>query len=55
VSFYKAVKTKPWTAYITNNHKKIHLGYFKTLEEAASVYNQAAANQWGEFANLNVI
>lgn len=55
VSFYKRVKEKPWSAYITNNRKKQHLGYFKTIQEAAIAYNQAAIKQWGNFALLNEI
>lgn len=34
VSFYK--KTNKWVAYIHINDKMVHLGYFKTLEEASN-------------------
>ena len=35
--------------------KEIHLGHFKTKEEAAIAYNNAAIKYHGEFASLNVI
>lgn len=53
VSAYSANKTNPWMAYITNQRKKIHLGYFKTAKEAAKAYDIAALEQWGEFAHIN--
>jgi hypothetical protein len=55
VSFYKSNKTKPWTAYIQNMGKKIHLGYFETAENAAMAYNKAATTQWGKYAYINNI
>ena len=48
VSFYK--RTKKWVAYIGNNNKKIHLGYFNTPEEAHAAYVTAANKYFGEFA-----
>lgn len=56
-SEYKGVykhKNK-WAASITVNYNKISLGLFKTQEEAASAYNEAALKYHKEFAFLNEI
>jgi hypothetical protein len=42
-----------WRAAITSNRKSIHLGIFKTEEEAALAYDQAAKKHHGEYAVLN--
>lgn len=44
-----------WRAYIRVNYKQIHLGNFRTKEEAARRYNEAALKYFGEFAELNEI
>lgn len=44
---------KKWLAQITFNRKKMHLGYFSDEVEAASAYNSAALQCWGEFAVIN--
>lgn len=46
---------KNWNAQITVNYKQIHLGCFKTKEEAAIAYNDAAIKYHGEFAKVNKI
>jgi len=40
----------PWKAHITFNKKKIHLGCYKTKEEAAIAYEKAAKEYFGDFA-----
>ena len=43
-------KSKPWQAQIRIDGKKVNLGRFKTKEEAAEAYKQAATEHHGEFA-----
>lgn len=48
------VLKKPWVAYINDaTGKRRHLGFFATEEDAAHVYNEAAVEHHGEFANIN--
>lgn len=45
---------KPWLAYITPKGKKrITIGYFENIEEAAKAYDEKAKELFGEFAKLN--
>lgn len=44
-----------WNAQITVNGHNIYLGYFKTPELAALMYNAAAFKAFGSFAKLNEI
>ena len=46
---------KKYIAQITVNYKGIYLGAFKTKEEAALRYNEAALEYFGEFALLNKV
>ena len=46
---------KPWVAQIGYGNKRIYLGSFYTEEEAANMYNLAAKELYGEFAELNEI
>ena len=41
VRFEARLKSKPWSACITNNYKQKHLGYYETMEEAI-IARQAA-------------
>jgi HNH endonuclease/AP2 domain len=51
VSFYKSANR--YIAKITVNYQSIHLGCFKTPEEAHDVYKQAALKLHGDFAKFN--
>lgn len=42
-----------YRARITVNNKELHLGSFKSKEEAAKAYNEAANKYYGVFARLN--
>ncbi|KAA8750168.1 HNH endonuclease [Paenibacillus sp. UASWS1643] len=55
VAVYKARKNPGYTAQITVNYRKIHLGCFDDPVEAAIAYNNAARMYFGEFAILNEI
>lgn len=44
-----------WHAQIRFETKKINLGYFTSIIEAAKAYNEAAIKYHGEFARLNQI
>lgn len=50
VSFARA--EKKWKAYITHFRKRMYLGTFATLEEAAAAYAAKARELHGEFARL---
>ena len=57
-SGYKGVavyKNGRWTAQITVDYRKIHLGVFDDAEEAAIAYNDAATQHFGEYARLNLL
>jgi hypothetical protein len=43
---------KKWQAYIHHEGRRIHLGYFTDLEEAAKAYREAAVKYHKEFANF---
>jgi hypothetical protein len=52
----KGITAKRFEKYrsrIRVNGKNIELGSFATIEEAASAYDRAAINYFGEFAELN--
>lgn len=47
--------SKKWVAYITINHKHIHLGYFAGKQKAMQIRKEAEKKYFGEFAyNYNL-
>ena len=58
-SRYKGVswnrRSRKWTAYITTNYRRRHLGCFNDEEQAAAAYNVAARDNFKEFAKPNLI
>lgn len=55
VTHQPRLKKRPWQARIQVDAIQIHLGYFKTALEAASVYNVAARKYFGDFAYVNEV
>jgi group I intron endonuclease len=55
VSFCSSNKNSIWVSVIYHKNKKIHLGAFKTEEEAALAYNNKAIELYGDKAKLNII
>lgn len=43
---------KKWTARIQVGNKRIYLGFFTTMEEAAEAYRRGAEKYFGEFARV---
>lgn len=50
-----ATNMNKWKATIRINGEKVHLGFYKNINEAARAYNIAAKKHFGEFAYLNII
>lgn len=46
---------KKWKTIITVNKKQKFLGYFDDEEEAAMAYNNAALDNFGEYASINLL
>ncbi len=46
-------QTGKWNATITKDRKRMNLGRFDSIEEAAGVYAEAAKHHFGEFARLS--
>ena len=46
-------RKRPWRAMISKDNRSRLLGDFSTKEEAATAYQQAAMEQFGEFARLD--
>jgi hypothetical protein len=53
VSWHK--KSSKWTAYIIVKQKWIYLGVFASELQAATAYNKAALEHFGEYACLNPV
>ena len=45
--------SKRWRATIKVNRRKMHLGYYEDLKEAARAYDMAALKHHGEYAKTN--
>ena len=48
-------KTTGWIAQITRRGKHVYLGSFRTPEQAARTYDEAAKEYFGEFARCNFL
>jgi hypothetical protein len=55
VNWERKSQTHPWVAKIGHKGKILQIGFFKTQEDAARAYNEAALKLYREFAVLNVI
>lgn len=53
VSWFK--RDSKWRAYLKQNGKQFHLGYFASEIEAAKAYDKKALKLFGEFACINFI
>lgn len=49
---HKRTDCNRWTAFIAKNRKTYYLGLFKTAEEAAAAYQEAATRLHGDFAHF---
>ncbi len=46
---------RKWLVSLTIDNKTKHLGYFKDIEDAVMIYNENAAEHFGEYAVLNSV
>jgi hypothetical protein len=53
ITYDERKKITPWTARIGYEGKRIYIGNYKTLEEAARAYDRKAIELNGAFAHLN--
>lgn len=54
VHFVGRLKVRPWQARISIGGKHLHIGYFTTEEDAATAYNFALEEHYGEQVVFNV-
>lgn len=48
-------RTGKWRAYVSENNKVVHLGYFDTELEGALAYDRYVLKNWGQFAHTNIL
>ena len=48
------MKNGKYRAYINQDYRQIHLGFYDTAEDAKKARDKASIEKYGEFANLKI-